>query len=192
MSWLRGKPKLAPGSDRSSKSEILACFEEQKDVLSRLGWLIVGDEAKGEAAVLSACEIAARGTAPLKWRLREWTEWVTVKAAISESRDAICACELSYHGVRCTHSQHLQQECSAEVLRDRNFLLRIDPCIMLAELDPLARSVLILRTMLRASFFDCTLRLNMSSEVVVAANCQATAWLRVKQNYLAKSTEHCP
>ena len=58
-----------------------------------------------------------------------------------------------------------------------SFLFVIDPGIIIAELDPLARSVLVLRTAIRASIPDCALRLNVSRSTVLAANCRAMTWL---------------
>ncbi len=198
MSWIRSTKKSAPGTDHASASEISACFRDQRDLFLRLALLITGNRATAEQSVADACEMAIRGHSPFRSRLMEWAKWVTVKAAISESRDAICSCEPAYKDLHCSHGEHLLPGNSDEGEQPGSFLFRIDPSIIISELDPLARSVLILRTVVKASILDCTLRLNLSSSTVLAANCRAMTWLRdaqlrgVPAGESATSTETSP
>ncbi len=181
MSWNHSITKSAPGEDHASPSEIMACFRDQRDLLMRLAWMITGNTATAEQSVAHACEMAIHGHSPFRNWLTQWAKWVTVKAAISESHDAIRGCEPAYKDLRCSHGEHLLEGNGAEGERRRSFLFQIDPSVITAELDPLARSVLILRTVLKASILDCTLRLNVSSTTVLAANCRAMTWLRDAQ-----------
>lgn len=181
MSWIRSTKKSASAADHASASEILACFRDQRDLFLQLALLITGNGATAEQSVANACEMVIRGHTPLRSHLTEWAKWVTVKAAISESRAAIRSCEPAYKDLHCSHGEHLLQGNAAEGESRRSFLFWIDPTIITAELDPLARSVLILRTVLKASILDCTLRLDLSSSTVLAANCRAMTWLRDAQ-----------
>jgi hypothetical protein len=96
-------------------------------------------------------------------------------SAVSKTVDAIRTCEPAYKDLRCPHSEHRVQSNDAE--RRMSILLDIDPCIIIAELDPLVRSVLVLRMAIRASIQNCALRLNVSQSAVLAANCRAMTWL---------------
>jgi hypothetical protein len=70
-----------------------------------------------------------------------------------------------------------------------SFVFGIDPSTIIAELDPLARAVLVLRTAIRASIQDCALRLNVSRSTVLAANCRAMTWLHDTQRQRASDEE---
>ena len=49
--------------------------------------------------------------------------------------------------------------------------------MVVAELDSLARAVLVLRGVLGASVRDCSIQLNVSSESVLAVQRRITTWL---------------
>jgi hypothetical protein len=73
----------------------------------------------------------------------------------------------------------------SKLRQSRDLLLHIDPEVVIRELDPLARAVAILRTIGRASILDCILRLRLSLETVLAANCRAMAWFAEKRTALS-------
>ena len=56
-------------------------------------------------------------------------------------------------------------------------ILRLDPEMVIAELDSLARAILVLRGVLSASVRDCSIQLNVSSESVLAVQRRITTWL---------------
>ena len=56
-------------------------------------------------------------------------------------------------------------------------ILRLDPEMVIAELDSLARAILVLRGVLSASVRDCSIQLNVSSELVLAVQRRITTWL---------------
>jgi len=163
-------------ANRASETEILACFRDESDLLFRLAWFITGDEASAAQSVIAGRETALHRPGPVREWLREWAKWVTIKAAVSMNREAICQCEPAYNHVHCTHPDHLLSQ-SVLSSRRRDLLSHINPRIIFSELDPLARAILILRTAVNASIFDCVLRLNVSHDAVLAANCWAMTWL---------------
>jgi hypothetical protein len=181
MSWIHSTKKKTAGPGRVSKSEILGCFRDEHEILLRLALLITGERDTAEQSLRKAREIAAHGPNPFPERLTDWVKWVTIKAAISSSRHKISRFERMYINLNCTHSEHLLQFNDSKLRECHSYLFRIDPNIVIAELDPLARAVLVLRTIARASILDCTLRLRLSPNTVLAANCRATTWVRRMQ-----------
>jgi hypothetical protein len=181
MSWSHSIKRKTPEVERASAPEILASFQTERELLLRLALLITGDSALAEESLVKARELAGRGPSPFRERLRDWAKWITVKAAIARTGDAISKCESAYKNSYCSHVEHLVQVSDEDSDQVCALLLRINPDNVIAELGPLARSVLILRKAVKASILDCTLRLNVSSQTVVAANCRAMTWLRDAQ-----------
>lgn len=193
MSWPYSAKKKV-GAGRASTVEILACFDDEYEILLRLAILIAGDTELAERSVSDAREMAVHGATPLPFReqLTEWVKWTTIKAAIRNSLLEIGSCEPKYLNWTCIHSEHFLHGNDSKLQESRNFVLQVKPEIFIAGLDSLARAVAILRTTARASILDCTLRLNVSPDTVLAANCQAMTWLTEKQNRSdgeAKSSE---
>ena len=179
MSWFNAKRNSLNGRDQASISEVLACFRDESDLLFRLALLITGDKATAEQSVVNACDMTVQGHSPFRDWLIEWAKSSTIMSAISKTVGAIRSCEPAYKDLRCLHSEHRAQDNDAK--RCMSFLFGIDPSIIIAELDPLARSVLVLRTAIRTSIHDCALRLNVSRSTVLAANCRAMTWLSETQ-----------
>ena len=80
---------------------------------------------------------------PFRKQLTEWVKRVTIEAAITNSLHEIARCESRYVNQNCTHSEHLLNGNDSKLREFRNFLLQIDPEIVIAELDPLARAIAI-------------------------------------------------
>lgn len=168
------------GADKrghASVSEILACFRDERPLLFRLALLIAGDEAAAEQSVVNACESTVQGHSPFRDWLTEWAKTATMTSAISKSSVAIRRCEPAYRDLGCTHSEHWSPGNEAERERSLSVVLGTDPRTVIAELDPLARAVLVLRLAAQSSMQDCVLRLNVSRPAVLAANCRAMTWL---------------
>ncbi len=192
MSWFHTNTKGSEGRDHALVSEVLACFRDERALLLRLALLITGDAATAEQCVVNACETTVQGHSPFRDWLTEWAKSATIMSAISKAANAIRGCASAYEDRRCPHSEHLSQGNDAERERDIRFVCGTDPGIILAELDPLARAVLVLRTAIRASIQDCVLRLNVSRTAVLAANCRAMTWLRDLQSRRSPGSQHSP
>jgi len=177
MSWFHARTNGAESRDHASVSEVLACFRDERDLMFRLALLIVGDATTAEQCVVNACETTVQGRSPFRDWLTEWAKSATIMSAISKAANTIRCCEPAYANLYCMHSEHLSQRSNAECERDMSFVFGIDPSALIAELDPLARAVLVLRTAIRASIQDCALRLNVSRSTVLTANCRAMTWL---------------
>jgi hypothetical protein len=177
MSWFNEISDEADRRERASVSEILTCFRNDRSLLVRLAFLITGNEATAEESVKSAREMTLQGHSPFRDWLPEWSKTATIASAISRSVGAIRACEGTYKNQRCTNAERLSSGDSPDYKRDLDVLLESDPGVLIAELDPLSRAVLVLRVAMRSSVQDCALRLNVSRRAVLAANCRAVTWL---------------
>jgi hypothetical protein len=190
MSWFHANKKALEGRGHASVSEVLAHFRDERAYLSRLALLITGDESAAEKSVANACEITVQGHSPFRDWLAEWAKSATITSAISKSADAIRSCEPAYKGLRCSHSEHLAQSNDAECDERLSLVLSADPRVLIAELDPLARAVLVLRVAIRSSVQGCVLRLNGSRSAILAANCRAMTWLHNLQLRRTSASQH--
>jgi DNA-directed RNA polymerase specialized sigma24 family protein len=181
MSWFHSNSVPIDAGTHASPAEVVACFQDQRSVLGRLAFLITGDQATAEQAVLQACGMPLQGNIPFRDWLREWAKAATIGAATSLHVDAIRACEATYKDRRCLHVEHLSQGDAEERAANLEFILGTDTEQLLAELDSLCRAVLVLRAAIRSSIQDCALRLNVSRAAVLAANCHASTWLEKRQ-----------
>ena len=177
MSWFHSSTAAVVARNYASPAEIVDCFQNQRNVLSRLALLITGDQATADQAVAHACEITLQGNSPFRDWLLEWAKAATIASAISHGTEAIRICEAAYKDRRCSHVEHLSQSDAEERATSLDLILGTDAQIVIAELDPLCRAVLVLRVAVRSSIQDCALRLNVPRAVVLAANCQAMTWL---------------
>ena len=177
MSWFHSSTAAVDARNHASPAEIVACFQDQGNVLGRLAFLITGDQATADQAVVQACEITLQGNSPFRDWLLEWAKVATIASAISHKTEAIRICEAAYKDRRCTDVEHLSQGDAEERAASLNLIFEADPQKLLAELDPLCRAVLVLRVAIRSSIQDCALRLNVSRAAVLGANCHAMTWL---------------
>jgi len=177
MSWFHSSPAPIDARNHAAPAEIVACFRDERHLLGKLAFLITGDQATAEQAIVAACEVTLRGNSPFHDWLFEWAKAATITSAISERAVAIRLCGAEYKARPCNHAEHLLQEDAEERAASLNRILRADGQRVIAELDPLCRAVLVLRVAIRSSIQDCVIRLNVSRAAVLAANCRAMTWL---------------
>jgi DNA-directed RNA polymerase specialized sigma24 family protein len=177
MAQVHSIAEAVDARNHASPAEIVACFQDQRNILGRLAFLITGDQATAEQAVIQACEMTLRGNSPFRNWLFEWAKAATIASAISRGTEAIRACEAAYKDRQCPHLEHQSQGDADERVASLDLILATDAQTLIAELDPLCRAVLVLRVAIRSSIQDCALRLNVSRAAVVGANCHALTWL---------------
>ena len=177
MSWFHSSTAAFDTRNHASPAEIVACFQDQRNILGRLAFLITGDQATADQAVVEACEITLQGNSPFRDWLLEWAKTATITAAISRQGKAIRMCEAIYKDRRCPHVAHLCHLDDERRAASLALILPMDAQKIYAELDPLCRAILALRIAIRSSIQECSLRLNVSRAVVLAANCVAMTWL---------------
>ena len=178
MSWFHSSAATLDTRNHASPAEIVACFQDQRNVLGRLAFLITGDQATADQAVVQACEITLQGNSPFRDWLLEWAKAATIASAISQGKGAIRICEAAYKDHKCPHVEHLSPGDAEERAASLDLILEADAQTLIAELDSLCRAVLVLRVAIRSSILDCALRLNVSRAAVLAANCHVLTWLR--------------
>jgi DNA-directed RNA polymerase specialized sigma24 family protein len=175
MSWFEASMLGTDARNPASTADVLACFQDERSLLSRLAFLITGDQSMAEQCVVNACEITLQGNSPFRDWLLEWAKAATIASAISRTAEAIRACEASYKNESGSYvKQFVDNEDRAASLK---LILEGDPEKMIAELDPLCRAVLVLRVAIGSSIQDCVLRLNVCRAAVVTAASRAMAWL---------------
>ncbi len=177
MSWFHSSTAAVDARNHASPAEVVACFQDQRNVLGRLAFLITGDQATADQAVVQACEITLQGNSPFRDWLFEWAKAATLASAISHGTEAIRICEAAYKDRQCSHVEHLSQGDAEERVTSLDLILGADAQTLISELDPLCRAVLVLRVAIRSSIQDCALRLNVSRPAVLGANCHAMTWL---------------
>jgi len=181
MSWFQSSTAPVDARNHASPAEVVACFQDQRNVLGRLAFLITGDQATADQAVFQAREITLQGNSPFRDWLLEWAKAATIANAISHETEAIRICEAAYKDRRCPHVEHLTQGDAEERAASLDLILGTHAQTLIAELDPLCRAVLVLRVAIRSSIQDCALRLNVSRLAVLGANCHAMTWLQKRQ-----------
>jgi len=177
MSWFHSSTAAVDARNYASPAEIVTCFQDQRDVLGRLAFLITGDHATADQAVVQACEMTLQRNSPFRDWLFEWAKAATIASAISHGTAAIRICEAAYKDRRCPHVEHLSRGDAEKRAASLDLILGADAQKLIAESDPLCRAVLVLRVAIRSSIQDCALRLNVSRAAVLGANCHAMTWL---------------
>ena len=115
MSWFHSGAAAVDARNHASPAEVVACFQDQRNALGRLAFLITGDQATAEQAVVQACEMTLRRNSPFRDWLFEWAKAATIAGAISQATEAIRQCEAKYKDRRCPHAEHLLQGDAGEV-----------------------------------------------------------------------------
>ncbi len=177
MSWFHLSIPPVDARNHASPAEIVACFRDETELLDRLAFLITADRSNADQAVAQACETTLQGNSPFCDWLLEWAKVATITAALSHQGNAIRMYEAMYKDRRCSHGEHICQLDDERRADSLALILQMDAQTIIAELDPLCRAILVLRIAIRSSIQDCSLRLNVSRAVVLAANCLAMTWL---------------
>ena len=155
----------------ASSHEIQSAFAEQRDYLYWLALLITGDGPLADLAVVNASALSANYSSVFRDWLIGWATYATVRAAVREVRDLISAA--ASHYVDSSSEQSDGDVLSGDQIMS---LRNVDPRDIIAALDPLARSALVLRGIQHDSIADCALLLDMPRRIVTAAYCQALRW----------------
>jgi DNA-directed RNA polymerase specialized sigma24 family protein len=160
-----------PQDSLASSHEIQAAFVEQRDHLNWIALIITGDHALADRAVVSASDLSASYSSVFRDWLMGWTNTATVRAAVREVRALISASTGRYIDSSYEHSDN-------DVLSDDQIasLRHVDTRDIVAALDPLARSALVLRGIQHFSITDCALLLDLPRRIVGAAYCRAVRW----------------
>jgi DNA-directed RNA polymerase specialized sigma24 family protein len=174
MEWFHsteGNKQERPQDSLASSHAIQSAFADQRDYLNWIALLITGDQVLADQAVINASGLSASYSSVFRDWLAGWTKSATVRAAVREVRDLISASASCYTDSSCENA-----DCDVFSNGQIASLRHVDPRDIIASLDPLARSALVLRGIQHSSIADCALLLDMPPRIVAAAYCQAIRW----------------
>jgi DNA-directed RNA polymerase specialized sigma24 family protein len=159
MEWFHSTEREQPERPKNSLAsshEIQSAFAEQRDYLYWIALLITGDDALADLAAVNASALSANYSSVFRDWLIGWATYATVRAAVREVRDLISASASHY-------ADSSSEDSDDDVLSDDQImsLRNVDPRDIIAALDPLARSALVLRGIQHASIGDCALVLDL-------------------------------
>ena len=177
----RSYDKGSLGSSLGSSQEIKSILAEQRDYLYWTSLAITGDDAIAKQSMVNASDLSASWSGVFRDWVIGWASHVTVRAAVRAIRDLISESAKRYAGSSCETSDHddPSEVLSVVLSNDQIVSLRsVDPRDIVAALDPLARSALVLRGIQHASIADCVLLLDVPRHIVADAYRQALRWNR--------------
>jgi hypothetical protein len=165
------------GSSLVSSQEIKSILAEQRDYLYWTSLVITGDDAIAKQAMVNTSDLSASWSGVFRDWVIGWASHVIVRAAVRAIHDLISASAKRYSGSSREASGY---DVLSEVLPNDQIvsLRRVDPRGVVAALDPLARSALVLRGIQYASIADCVLLLDVPRHIVADAYRQALRWNR--------------
>ena len=174
MTWFhsRSREQQERPQDRlASSQEIQSAFTEQRDYLYWIALLITGDAGVAEQAVVDGRKLSAFRSGVFRDWLIVWANHATMRTAVRAVRDLISAAASRYAGASSEYSDY-------DVLSDDEIrsLRQVDPLDIIAELDPFARSALVLRGIQHDSIADCALLLDVPRRIVAGAYGHALRW----------------
>jgi DNA-directed RNA polymerase specialized sigma24 family protein len=187
MEWFHSNEREPQRSKKglASSDEIRSAFAEQRDHLYWIALLITGDETLADLAVVNASALSANYSSVFRDWLNGWATYATVRAAIRE-----------VHGLISASARYLEDSSTEgsddDVLSDDQVasLRQVDPQDIIAALDPLARSALVLRGIQHASIADSALLVGVPSRVVAVAYGQALRWNSERTDTRRALNEH--
>jgi DNA-directed RNA polymerase specialized sigma24 family protein len=174
MEWFHSTEREQPERPKdglASSHEIQSAFAEQRDYLYWIALLITGDDALADRAAVNASALSANYSSVFRDWLIGWATYATVRAGVREVRDLISASASHY-------ADSSSEDSDDDVLSDDQImsLRSVDPRDIIAALDPLARSALVLRGIQHASIADCALLLDLPRGIVAAAYRRVLRW----------------
>lgn len=161
----------------ATPSEISSYFCDHHQLLFWMAFVITGAEEAAESSIAEALEDSThREGVFLEW-LGNWAQFAVARSAIAAIKEGIANSTRLYGSQSCGHGEHpALSEAETLVLRT------IEPRVVFTDLDPLARSVLIMRTLRNTTIYDCVVTLHVPGATVMAAYCGALSWLRAQQS----------
>lgn len=161
----------------ATPAEINSYFRDHHELLFWMALVITGTEEAAESSIAEAREdFTHREGVFLDW-LGNWAQFAVARSAIAAMKEGIASSTKLYGSQSCGHGEHPGLS-EAEILVIR----AIEPRVIFTDLDPLARSVLLLHTLRNTTIYDCVVTLHVPGATVMAAYCGALSWLRARQS----------
>ncbi len=174
MSWLLFNPRVPHELFKerfATDAEMRQAFEMEHETLRWVSLVITGDTSKAEKAIVDATGLQKTSGGVFRDWLARWAHSATARVAVVNVRDSIIADASKYFTCSCSHMDHeLLSDAQSVALR------KLDPQEIVANLDFLARAVLVLRGIQRASISDCSMLLGVPRSSITSAYCHALRW----------------
>jgi hypothetical protein len=178
MALLRMKARWQTSHQRriASEREVRATFDSEHEHLFWLALLITADEKFATSAVVDAATLSTGGNHPVfhDW-LVQWARSATIRSAAALLRSEFKLCAQQHKGMQCDHVEH------APLSKEQVESLHGIGHESIATLDPLARAVLVFRSIEHAALQDCALSLGVTRSDVTAAYCRALTWVSAQR-----------
>lgn len=171
-------------------SSAVASSCEMETVFKDVYWialLITGEAAVANESILCASQLSASAGGVFCDRLIRRVRSVTARSAVRTARRLISTSASNYAAASPERS-------GFKVLSDEEIrsLYQVNPREVTTELDPLSRSVLVLRGMQRASISDCELLLAVPRRYIINAYCHAMLWWKCKREHALRTALEAP
>jgi hypothetical protein len=174
MRWLHQNKKgmTALVGRFATSGEIEGVFDVEREKLRWIAYAITGNKQLAERSLVDARGVQPTATGVFRDWLVQWAESATARVAATNIGESLREAAKKYAYWGCDHPSHdISQE-------ESSLLAQLSPEEIVDGLDPLARTILVLRGMQRASISNCTILLNVSRRAVLGAYCHALWWLR--------------
>jgi hypothetical protein len=166
----QAKPRLA------SQDDIETTFEEEYENLFWIGLLITGNATTSIESITHASGLSFASGVFKDWLVR-WANSITARVAIDIAHEPIAGVASRYAEWSCAHREH--DVFSNE---EAQWFRQADPNEIIAALDPLARSVAVVRGVQKSSASECASLLGLSRRCIIGAYCHALQWIRQRRS----------
>lgn len=169
-----------PRKDRvATEDQIRTVLEAEHDYLYWIALLITGNAILANKCLVDTNGLPGTCGGVFHDWLSRWAHSATARISARTMHEAIVAITAQYESFACEHTNHeLLSEDEVEFIR------QLDPRQVIAQLDPLCRTVLVLRGIQGASISDCALLLELPRRCVLVAYCRALHWLYERADVL--------
>ncbi len=152
--------------------ELRSMFASERENLNWIALIITGDPILVEKAIVDANGLQRTATGVFVDWLEQWANSATARASANLVRDPIVRSAREYEMLDCEHLEHGTLQPN-EILAMR----QLNPMEIVVGLNPLARTILVMRGIQQATIFDCALFLRLPRQAVAKAYCHALTWL---------------
>lgn len=181
MNWFDAnslKPEQYAKPRMASRNEIETAFEEAHEDLFWIGLLITGNAYTSIESITHASGLSIITGVYQDW-LVHWAKSITARVAVDITHESIAQVASRYEERGCTHREH-----AAFSDAETEWFRQVDPNEVIAALDPLARSVAVLRGVQKVSTSECASMLELSHRCIIGAYCHALQWTRQRRSAL--------
>ena len=172
--------------ERVATEDVGGVISQYREELEWLANFLTGDEKIAAACVVDACALAESGNSGFQEWLSEWARLATIRSAIQIQQRRIAQLSSAYMQRWCIHGGH------TALSSDWREILEEESSILIAKLDVLCRSALVICGLEKRSSHEAALLLGVDRTSVEGAYCAAIKFLEVigceqvqRQNELA-------